>query len=120
MNNKIEKLTSIPNGEKLYLIDKLKDKKAIVIESKKKFSPGIIIYKENNTIKVWVNNCPHANLTLDLIKGRVQNNKGELLCANHGAKFDPNSGLCIKGPCKEKTLTKFPFTIKKNYLIAGN
>ena len=45
MNNKIEKLTSIPNGEKLYLIDKLKDKKAIVIESKKKFSPVIILFE---------------------------------------------------------------------------
>ena len=114
------KLTSIKKGEKICSLDQLINKKAIVIEDNDKYLPGIIIYKNNNIIKSWINNCPHANLTLDLIKGKIQSKDGNLLCANHGAKFDPETGVCLKGPCKEKYLTIFPFVIENNNLIAGS
>jgi len=114
------KFTSIKKGEKICSLDELINKKAIVIEDSDKYLPGIIIYKNNNIIKAWINNCPHANLTLDLIGGKVQSKDGNLLCANHGAKFDPETGSCLKGPCKEKSLTIFPFIIENNNLIAGS
>jgi nitrite reductase/ring-hydroxylating ferredoxin subunit len=57
---------------------------------------------------------------LDLIEGKVQSKNNDLLCANHGAKFNPETGECMKGPCKNSFLTIFPFKIINNYLIAGN
>ena len=94
----------------------------VIFDSKKgknKYLPGIIIYKHNSLIYIWLNNCPHANLTLDIIEGRVQAKDNDLLCANHGAKFNPITGECIKGPCKNSYLKSFPFKIKNDYVLAG-
>ena len=114
------KFTSIKNGDLICSLDDLIDNKAILLEEKNNYLPGLIVFKNKNIIKIWINDCPHANLSLDLIKGKVQSNDGKLLCANHGAKFDPESGICLKGPCKKKYLTNFPFVIENNNLIAGN
>jgi Ferredoxin subunits of nitrite reductase and ring-hydroxylating dioxygenases len=56
---------------------------------------------------------------LDIIEGRVQAKDNDLLCANHGAKFNPITGECIKGPCKNSYLKSFPFKIKNDYVLAG-
>ena len=112
--------TGIIRNTNLCKIEDLKEKTAIVIKGENKYLPGIIIYKENKSIHMWWNNCPHANLTLDLIEGKVQAKNNDLLCANHGAKFNPKTGECFKGPCKNSFLKSFPFVIKNNYLIAGN
>ena len=115
-----EKFTTIKKGDLICSIDDLIDNKAIVRTEKNKYLPGLIIFKNKDIIKIWINDCPHANLSLDLIKGKVQSSDGKLLCANHGAKFDPETGICIKGPCKKKHLTNFPFSIENNNLIARN
>ena len=73
---------------------------------------------ENKNIYMWHNNCPHANLNLDLIEGKIQSKDGYILCANHGAKFNPLDGKCFKGPCRGKKLKKFKFYKKDKYLIA--
>lgn len=116
----IYETTGIKKDTKLCKVEDLELKKAIVIKGANKYSPGIIIYKDEDSIYIWSNNCPHANLTLDLIEGRVQSKNNDLLCANHGAKFNPQTGKCYKGPCKSSFLTSFPFKVKNNYLIAGN
>ena len=116
----IYEATGIIKNTKLCNIEDLKEEKALVIKGDNKYLPGIIIYKGKASIHIWYNNCPHANLTLDLIEGKVQSKNNDLLCANHGAKFNPETGECIKGPCKNSFLTIFPFKIINNYLIAGN
>jgi nitrite reductase/ring-hydroxylating ferredoxin subunit len=40
---------------------------------------------------------------LDLIEGKVQSKNNDLLCANHGAKFNPKQGSALKA------LAKIPF-----------
>ena len=112
--------TGIMKNTKLCKIEDLKEKKALVIRGENKYLPGIIVYKEKASIHVWGNDCPHANLSLDLIEGKVQSKNNDLLCANHGAKFNPETGECFKGPCKNSFLKAFPFKIINDYLIAGN
>ena len=112
--------TGIMKNTKLCKIEDLQEKKALVIRGENKYLPGIIVYKEKESIHVWGNDCPHANLSLDLIEGKVQSKNNDLLCANHGAKFNPETGECFKGPCKNSFLKAFPFKIITDYLIAGN
>ena len=119
MKDNIFSKSGIECGTQLYNINKLENKRALVIRGESKYSSGVIIYLEKEKIYLWLNNCPHASLSLELIEGKVQSFDGNLICANHGAKFDPKSGLCIKGPCKNKKLQKFPYHIKNNNLIAG-
>lgn len=59
--------------------------------------------------RVFVNNCPHRRLRLDR-RGRLlfTGEQRLLVCPNHGAKFDPESGRCVSGPCFGKHLQRVP------------
>ena len=111
--------SGIKKNTKICKLEDLEENKAILRKGADKYLPGIIIYKNNNSIYMWLNNCPHANLTLDIIEGRVQAKNNDLLCANHGAIFNPITGECIKGPCKNSYLKSFPFKIKNDCILAG-
>lgn len=48
----------------------------------------------------YLNHCPHASSELDWLAGQFFDREGQvLLCATHGAEFDPASGACQGGPC---------------------
>ena len=57
--------------------------------------------------RVFVNSCPHRRLPLDR-RGRLQFSGEQrlLICPNHGAKFEPESGRCVAGPCFGKHLQR--------------
>jgi nitrite reductase/ring-hydroxylating ferredoxin subunit len=49
----------------------------------------------------YVNSCPHRGTELDWQAGEVFEETGlYLMCATHGALFEPDSGLCVGGPCQ--------------------
>ncbi len=51
-------------------------------------------------VYAYVNSCPHRGTELDWQPGEVFEGTGlYLMCATHGALFDPASGLCVGGPC---------------------
>ena len=53
------------------------------------------------TVRAYVNRCPHQGTELDWEPGEFFEDTGlYLVCATHGATFDPASGLCVAGPCK--------------------
>jgi nitrite reductase/ring-hydroxylating ferredoxin subunit len=56
---------------------------------------------------VFMNRCPHRQLPLDS-GGRVffTADRQWLICANHGAKFEPQTGVCVSGPCAGKRLQR--------------
>ena len=70
----------------------------------------LFIVKKDSQIKVYKNSCPHTHGPLDLDNNHIQ-------CANHGAMFEINSGLCIYGPCKAESLTALPFTIRDDSIF---
>lgn len=48
----------------------------------------------------YLNRCAHVAMELDWTDGRFFDADGEwLLCATHGATYDPASGRCVGGPC---------------------
>ncbi len=48
----------------------------------------------------YLNRCAHTGLELDWIAGRFLDAEGRwLICAAHGALYDPASGACAGGPC---------------------
>lgn len=57
----------------------------------------------------YVNRCPHRGTELDWDLGEVFDETGlYLICATHGAMFDPQTGLCISGPCQGARLQALP------------
>ena len=56
-------------------------------------------------VYAYVNRCAHVPVELDWNEGEFFNvTRDYLICATHGAHYQPNSGLCVMGPCKGQRL----------------
>lgn len=59
----------------------------------------------NGGVYGYLNQCPHAGGPLDF-EGQVLESSGRfLMCARHGAIFEPDTGKCVGGPCRGARLT---------------
>ena len=57
----------------------------------------------------YLNSCAHIPVELDWLEGEFFDKSGlYLICATHGATFEPDSGRCIMGPCKGESLVALP------------
>jgi phosphoglycolate phosphatase len=55
----------------------------------------------------YINECRHLPTELDWNFGHfLDADKAHLVCATHGALYDPVSGLCVAGPCRGRSLEK--------------
>ena len=51
-------------------------------------------------VVAYLNRCAHTGLELDWIAGRFLDAEGRwLICAAHGALYEPTTGGCAAGPC---------------------
>lgn len=56
-------------------------------------------------VRAYRNWCPHRGLELDWEAGHFFDASGDLLvCAVHGARYDPAQGRCMGGPCQGRAL----------------
>lgn len=60
-------------------------------------------------VHAYLNVCAHQQVELDWLPGRFFDDNGEMLvCALHGALYEPHTGLCIAGPCPGARLVRVP------------
>ncbi len=64
----------------------------------------LILLQHAGAVRVFRNVCPHAGRRLDYAPGKFLVQRGQLICAVHGATFDPANGLCVAGPCRGEHL----------------
>ena len=66
---------------------------------------SLILHRDGDDVRAWLNVCPHAGRRLDWAPGRFLKSKsGELVCAVHGATFELQAGVCVAGPCRGDSL----------------
>lgn len=66
---------------------------------------SLILHRDGDAVRAWLNVCPHAGRRLDWAPGRFLKSKaGELVCAVHGAAFELVGGTCVAGPCRGDSL----------------
>lgn len=64
--------------------------------------------------KVFRNDCPHLNVPMQYRKDRFMTPNGEyIVCFAHGARFLPESGLCVSGPCLGQSLTELGYSVDR-------
>lgn len=69
---------------------------------------GFVI-RYDGAAHAFVNECPHAFTELDWNPGEFFDEAGlYLVCATHGAHFEPHTGLCVAGPCRGARLARLP------------
>ena len=55
---------------------------------------SFIVIGRDGIARAFVNRCPHVPYPLDFGDGEVLDQDGQtIVCANHGARFDPDSGM---------------------------
>jgi nitrite reductase/ring-hydroxylating ferredoxin subunit len=74
----------------------------------------------NGVPHAYVNRCAHVPVELDWQEGDFFDLSGHyLICATHGAHYEPDSGKCVMGPCTGASLQ--PLTVVEHdgnvYLI---
>ncbi len=75
------------------------------------FESGFVI-RFDDQLHAYRNRCPHQGTELDWMPGQVFDADGDaLICSTHGARFHPQSGLCIEGPCLGQKLSALPVRI---------
>ncbi|HEU4774587.1 ferredoxin [Lysobacter concretionis Ko07 = DSM 16239] len=65
----------------------------------------LVLYRDGDDVRAWINVCPHAGRQLDWAPGQFLKSKdGLLVCAAHGATFELQGGECVGGPCRGESL----------------
>jgi nitrite reductase/ring-hydroxylating ferredoxin subunit len=63
--------------------------------------------RHGGAVCAFVNRCPHMGTQLDWEPGEFFEMAGlYLVCATHGALFQPATGLCVAGPCRGASLER--------------
>lgn len=67
----------------------------------------------------YINRCPHTGITLDWVDNQFfSSDQRYLMCATHGAVFEPPTGECIWGPCLGLSLQSVPVEIEDGRIYA--
>lgn len=60
---------------------------------------GCFLDRAGEEVMAWRNSCPHKpQIPIDPGSGAIVSGD-ELVCHEHGARFDEDSGVCTAGPC---------------------
>lgn len=74
---------------------------------------SVLLYRDGERVRAWLNVCPHAGRRLDWSPGRFLRSKdGGLVCAVHGATFELAAGECVAGPCRGAFLRAVPVEVR--------
>lgn len=83
------------------------------VERRGKVMPAFAVAFAGEVL-AYVNVCPHRGTSLDWLPGQVFDESGlYLICATHGAMFEPATGLCVAGPCSGASLQKLPVRVEQ-------
>ena len=65
------------------------------------------VIRHQGQVYGYFNQCQHLPVELDWNHGEFLDKQGQyLICATHGALYEPHSGYCVAGPCAGKYLRK--------------
>jgi nitrite reductase/ring-hydroxylating ferredoxin subunit len=105
-----------PNGELYGICNKkeIRDRMGKSFPVMRRWTDGklrpwdIFVCRFGKEYHAYVNECPHHHARLDWEKNNFYepNYLKTLMCGKHGAQFDPETGVCVSGPCKGAKLEK--------------
>ena len=79
---------------------------------------SLVLYRDGQRVRAWLNVCPHAGRRLDWAPGNfLKSKEGHLVCAAHGASFELVNGDCIAGPCRGDSLRRVAVEIRDGQVV---
>jgi nitrite reductase/ring-hydroxylating ferredoxin subunit len=75
------------------------------------------VVRYNGIVHGYVNQCAHVPVSLDWQEGDFFDlTRQHLICATHGAQYQPETGYCVLGPCKGSSLMKLYVVERDGYI----
>lgn len=109
-----------PSGKLVGSVGELehgKSKKFTMKRAGREFEALLVNF--DGTHFAYVNRCPHTGITLDWVNNQFFSSDNRyLMCATHGAVFEPPTGECIWGPCVGLSLQSLPIEIADGQIYA--
>ena len=96
----------ISPGESIATVDELAEHPSMkfLVSAGAGVTEALLVRFRERCHAYW-NRCPHLSLPLDWMENEFFDESGTLLiCANHGALFEPDTGRCVGGPCLGRSL----------------
>jgi nitrite reductase/ring-hydroxylating ferredoxin subunit len=80
---------------------------------------GILLKVADGEVRAYKNECRHLPMRLDEREPRDvwDQSKRYLVCNSHGARYRPNDGLCISGPCEGSHLKALPIVVENGEVL---
>jgi nitrite reductase/ring-hydroxylating ferredoxin subunit len=79
---------------------------------------AILLRTGGGELLAYHNACPHMGIELDWEPRRLMTPSGRYLrCTGHGALFEPATGVCVRGPCVNETLTKLSIHLEDEMVV---
>lgn len=71
------------------------------------------VVRQGDAVYAYQNFCMHVGHPLNWIPdGFLTKDRAAIICASHGAIYEIESGLCVKGPCVGKSLHRVDAEIR--------
>ncbi|CUW37487.1 putative Ferredoxin subunits of nitrite reductase and ring-hydroxylating dioxygenase [Magnetospirillum sp. XM-1] len=78
----------------------------------------VFVVRKDGQVFGYVNSCPHVGAPLNLEDDKFLDLfQTSILCANHFALFDIESGACTRGPCQGRSLQPFPVEVRDGDVV---
>lgn len=83
-----------------------------VLVARESASRYLMLFLHAGVVRAWVNACPHQGRPLNFAPDHfLLTPAHQLVCAQHGACFDLESGQCLEGPCRGAHLQSVPIRV---------
>ena len=78
----------------------------------------ILVVRKGDHVHGYRNSCPHVGVPLDTEPDRFFDLTGQYLqCSYHGAIFVPETGQCVRGPCRGSHLETIPLHVLGGFVF---
>ena len=118
----VARLVETPAGVVLGPVEQIAPEAArsFVVQLKTGRFHGFVV-RRGEEVFGYVDRCPHMGLPLAKRLDDYLAPGGDLvLCSWHAALFEPETGLCVGGPCKGARLTPWPVHRREGTIVTGH
>lgn len=78
-----------------------------------------LLLNYEGSLFAYVNRCCHIPISMDWVDNQFFTvDKRYLICANHGATYEPTTGECVWGPCFGAFLQEIPIEVSDGKVLA--
>ena len=76
------------------------------------------LVRRGAVVRAFRNVCPHTGRFLNWKPDAfLTKDKSLIMCAGHGALFEPDAGMCVAGPCVGRALEPMPAAVEAGEVV---